>query len=157
MSQFLQSLADNAAFLLACLAVFAGLILIAWAAERFFLPSHRKLSPARTVSFVAIFAALGGALMFFEIPLFFAPSFYEMDLSELPVLICTFYLGPVAGVVCEFLKVVIKLLLKGTSTAFVGDFANFAVGCAWCCLPPSSTISTRAKKWRSWVWPLARW
>ena len=113
MSQFLQSLADNAAFLLACLAVFAGLILIAWAAERFFLPSHRKLSPARTVSFVAIFAALGGALMFFEIPL-----------------ICTFYLGPVAGVVCEFLKVVIKLLLKGTSTAFVGDFANFAVGCA---------------------------
>ena len=123
MSQFLQSLADNAAFLLACLAVFAGLILIAWAAERFFLPSHRKLSPARTVSFVAIFAALGGALMF-------APSFYEMDLSELPVLICTFYLGPVAGVVCEFLKVVIKLLLKGTSTAFVGDFANFAVGCA---------------------------
>ncbi len=130
MSQFLQSLADNAAFLLACLAVFAGLILIAWAAERFFLPSHRKLSPARTVSFVAIFAALGGALMFFEIPLFFAPSFYEMDLSELPVLICTFYLGPVAGVVCEFLKVVIKLLLKGTSTAFVGDFANFAVGCA---------------------------
>ena len=82
------------------------------------------------MSFVAIFAALGGALMFFEIPLFFAPSFYEMDLSELPVLICTFYLGPVAGVVCEFLKVVIKLLLKGTSTAFVGDFANFAVGCA---------------------------
>ena len=68
--------------------------------------------------------------MFFEIPLFFAPSFYEMDLSELPVLICTFYLGPVAGVVCEFLKVVIKLLLKGTSTAFVGDFANFAVGCS---------------------------
>ena len=79
---------------------------------------------------LAIFAALGGVLMFFEIPLFFAPSFYEMDLSEIPVLICTFYLGPVAGVVCEFLKVVIKLLLKGTSTAFVGDFANFAVGCA---------------------------
>ena len=43
--------------------------------------------------------ALGGVLMFFEIPLFFAPSFYEMDLSEIPVLICTFYLGPVAGVV----------------------------------------------------------
>jgi len=27
-------------------------------------------------------------------------------------------------------KILLKLLLKGTSTAFVGDFANFAVGCS---------------------------
>ena len=39
-------------------------------------------------------------------------------------------MGPVAGVVCELIKVILKLLLKGTSTAFVGDFANFVVGCA---------------------------
>lgn len=49
-----------------------------------------------------MFSALAGVIMLFEIPLFFAPSFYKMDLSEIPVLICTFYLGPVAGVVCEF-------------------------------------------------------
>ena len=30
--------------------------------------------------------------------------------------------------VCEFLKVVLKLLLKGTTTAFVGDLATFVVG-----------------------------
>ena len=77
-----------------------------------------------------MFSALAGVIMLFEIPLFFAPSFYKMDLSEIPVLICTFYLGPVAGVVCELLKVAVKLLLKGTTTAFVGDFANFAVGCS---------------------------
>jgi riboflavin transporter FmnP len=47
------------------------------------------------------------------------------------VLICTFYLGPVSGVVCELLKVLLKLLFKGTTTAFVGDFANFAVGCSF--------------------------
>ena len=83
------------------------------------------------MSFVALFAALAGVLMLLELPLFFAPSFYKLDLSELPVLICAFYLGPAAGVVCEFLKVVLKLLLKGTTTAFVGDFANFAVGCSF--------------------------
>ena len=33
--------------------------------------------------------------------------------------------------VCEFLKVLIHLLLKGTSTAFVGDLANFLVGCSF--------------------------
>lgn len=130
MNEFLQTVADNAVFLLTCLAIFAGLVALAWVLERFLLPSRRHLSPAKTISFVAIFAALGGLLMFFEIPLFFAPSFYEIDLSEIPVLICSFYLGPVAGVVCELLKVMVKLLLKGTSTAFVGDFANFVVGCA---------------------------
>ena len=35
----------------------------------------------------------------------------------------------VAGVLVEFLKVVIKLLFKSTSTAFVGDLANFLIGC----------------------------
>ena len=61
-----------------------------------------------------------------------------MDLSELPIMICTFYLGPVAGVIAEFLMVILKLLLKGTSTAFVGDFANFAVGCTF--VLPASVI-----------------
>ena len=47
------------------------------------------------------------------------------------------------GVVTEFLKVVLKLLLKGTSTAFVGDFANFVVGCAF--VLPASIIYHRRK------------
>ena len=145
MSQFLQTAAENVGFLLTCTGIFAGLVLLAWLAQRFLLPERRHLSPARTVSFVAMFSALAAVIMLFEIPLFFAPSFYEMDLSEIPVLICTFYLGPVAGVVCEFLKVFLKLLLKGTSTAFVGDFANFVVGCSMV-LPAS--IVYHAKKAR---------
>jgi riboflavin transporter FmnP len=61
---------------------------------------------------------------------FLAPEFYKLDFSELPVMLCGFYLGPAAAVTCEGIKIVLKLLLKGTSTAFVGDFANFAVGCS---------------------------
>ena len=56
----------------------------------------------------------------------------------MPILICTFYLGPVAGVAAELVKVLVKLLLKGTTTAFVGDFANFAVGCSF--VLPASVI-----------------
>jgi len=129
---------ENLKFILVCLAIFAGLVLIAVAFERWLIPNRKKLSDTHYITYTAIFATMAGVLMLVEIPLFFAPSFYKIDLSELPVLICTFYLGPVAGVICELLKVCIKLLLKGTSTAFVGDFANFAVGCSF--VLPASVI-----------------
>ena len=67
-------------------------------------------SDTHYITYTAIFAALAGVLMLLEIPLFFAPGFYKMDLSELPVLLCSFYLGPVAGATAEFLKVFIKQL-----------------------------------------------
>ena len=130
MSEFLQTAKENVVFLLTCLGIFAVLVLVAWAAQHFLIQERRQLSPARRVSYIAMFAAIASVLMLIEIPLFFAPPFYKIDLSEIPILICTFYLGPVAGVVCELLKIFLKLLMKGTTTAFVGDFANFFVGCA---------------------------
>ena len=78
-----------------------------------------------------MFSAIAAVLHIVDLPLFFAPSFYKLDFSELPVMVCAFYMGPVAGVTCEFLKIVLKLLIKGTSTAFVGDLANFLVGCSF--------------------------
>ena len=129
---------ENLKFILVCLAIFAGLVLVAVLFERLLVKDRKRLSDTHYITYTAVFATMAGVLMLVEIPLFFAPSFYKIDLSELPVLICTFYLGPVAGVVCELLKVCIKLLLKGTSTAFVGDFANFAVGCSF--ILPASVI-----------------
>lgn len=127
----MKTLKENLSFVLVCVAIFAGLAVIAWLAERFLVKERRKLEPARYVAYMGMFAALAGVLMLLEIPLvFIAPNFYKLDFSEIPVLICAFSMGPTAGVICEFLKVVIKLLLKGTTTAFVGDFANFAVGCS---------------------------
>lgn len=120
---------ENVMFLLMCLLVFAGIFVVALLLEKLWLKPEKQ-SPARRVAYVGIFAAIAAVLMYLEFPLPFAPAFYEIDFSEIPVLICSFSLGPVAGVVCEFLKVVLKLFLKGTSTAFVGDLANFVVGCA---------------------------
>ena len=129
MQNLLENAKENLVFILVCLAIFAALVCIARVAEAM-MKTRRKLSSARYISLTAVCAALAGVLMLLEIPLFFAPSFYKMDLSELPVLFCGFFLGPTAGVICELLKVMVKLLLKGTTTAFVGDFANFAVGCS---------------------------
>ena len=144
MNEFFLTVQENAVFLLTCLGIFIALALIARISEKLLKVSSR-LNTARTVSYIAMFSAIAAVLMLIEIPLFFAPSFYEIDLSEIPILICTFYLGPVAGVVCEFLKILLKLMIKGTSTAYVGDFANFFVGCA---LVLPASIIYHAKKTR---------
>jgi len=138
MSKLWNDAKGNVTFVFVCILTFTCVILLAKLFETLLIKTERRAKGARYIAFVAMFSAMGGALMLLEIPLFFAPSFYKMDLSELPVLLCSFYLGPVAGVTAEFLKVFLKLLLKGTSTAFVGDYANFVVGC--CYILPASAI-----------------
>lgn len=133
-----ETLKDNLSFVGVCILIIAALIVLAVLYERVCMKERKKLSNTHYVTYIAIFSAVAGVLMLFEIPLFFAPVFYKIDLSEIPVLICTFYLGPVAGVLTEMIKILIKLLLKGTTTAFVGDFANFAVGCSF--ILPASMI-----------------
>lgn len=89
-------------------------------------------SGVKTVVQVGMLAALALILMFFEIPLPFAPSFYEIDFSEVPVLIGCFTMGPLAGTAVELVKILLALVLKGTTTAGVGEIANFLIGCALC-------------------------
>lgn len=121
---------ENLSFILCCIAIIVALTLLAKLAERF-MPEKRKVSKARYVSIVGICAAIATVLHMLDFPLLFlAPDFYKVDFSEVPVLLCGFYLGPTATVACEGVKIVLKLLFKSTSTAFVGDFANFAVGCS---------------------------
>ena len=139
-----ETIHDNLNFVLICLLIFAGLFIIALIYEKL-THTRRKLSSTHYITYTAIFSCIAGLLMLLEIPLFFAPVFYKIDLSEIPILICTFYLGPVAGVTSELIKVLIKLLLKGTTTAFVGDFANFAIGCAFI-LPASMIYHVRKSK-----------
>ena len=150
MKTLFANLQENAGFVLVCLGVTALVFAIAWLSELLVMKKRHRLRAARTITVISMCAALSAILMLLELPLFFAPSFYKLDFSELPVFICTFYLGPLAGVICEFLKVALKLLLKGTTTAFVGDFANFIVGCVW--LLPASILyqATLSKKGAAW-------
>ena len=96
----------TAQFILISLAVVGGLLVLAGLFEHFFCRDRLRLSSPKYITTVAVSAALAGLLMLLEVPLtFLAPNFYKVDLSELPALICTFYLGPVAGVLTEFLKI----------------------------------------------------
>jgi len=128
MTELFNTLKDNLTFVIGCALIAAALIGAAWLCEHIFHKNIRRVGAAKRCAYIGVFSAISAVLMLFELPVFFAPGFYKIDLSELPVLLCSFTLGPVAGVIAEALKVVIKIFIKGTTTAFVGDFANFMVG-----------------------------
>ena len=152
MAELWQEVQKNMMFIGISLGIIVALGVIARIAEHF-LPEKHKVSPARRISIIGVCAAIAAVLHMLDFPLLFlAPEFYKLDFSELPVMLCGFYLGPSAAVVCEAVKIILKLLLKGTSTAFVGDFANFAVGCAL--VLPAVIIYHIHKTRRSAFWGL---
>ena len=130
MKQLWSLIQENLSFLLVAVAIIAALAVAARVTEHF-LPDKRKVSSAKRITIIGICSAIAVVLHVLDFPLpFLAPEFYKLDFSEVPVLLCGFFLGPSATVACEGIKILLKLLLKSTSTAFVGDFANFVVGCS---------------------------
>lgn len=108
----------------------------------------KKIFATKNLVLMAIFSALAAVLMLLEFPLpFIAPSFYEIDLSEIPVLIGSFIMGPVAGVIIEAVKILLILLIRGTDTAYVGELANFIIGC--CFIVPAGVIYKKNKTKKS--------
>ena len=79
---------------------------------------------------IAMLTAVAEVLMLFDFPLPFAPSFYKIDLSEVPILIGCFAMGPAAGIIIEAMKILLNFIISGTVTAGVGELANFAIGCS---------------------------
>lgn len=93
------------------------------------MKKERNRDLLRKICKIAILSALAAIIQLFEIPLFFAPSFYKMDLSDLIALLGGFAMGPGAGALIQVMKNLLNLLLNGTSTAFVGEAANAVTGC----------------------------
>ena len=123
-------------FLGIAIAIVVILILVAKSAEMVAdkkkgLEKTKQIQRTRRMVIIAMLSAISVVLMLFEFPLPFLPPFYKIDASELPIIIGAFTLGPVAGVVMEFIKVTLNLLMDGTTTAFVGEFANFLIGCSF--------------------------
>lgn len=82
----------------------------------------------KRMSFIAIFAAL--SVLFYTIvpkiklPIF--PSFLEINFSMIPIVICSFMLGPIDGAICVVLRFLVKLPLS--NTACVGETADLLIG-----------------------------
>ena len=108
MGDFFVKVKENASFVLVCLVTVVIITLVAYAVEK--IAKRRsgdtdRVLATRKVVMIGMFGAISGILYCFDFGL------------------------PVAGVLVEFVKQLVKLLLKSTSTAFVGDLANYLIGC----------------------------
>jgi riboflavin transporter FmnP len=80
---------------------------------------------------IAVLSGMAFVIMaFLEFPLPIFPDFLKIDLSDIPALLGAFAMGPVAGIIIELVKNILHILLKGTTTAGIGELANFVVGSA---------------------------
>jgi len=143
LGKLFEQVKDNVVFILISIIIMVAVFAIAKVSEKLIeKKTGVKFNQAKTrinrMTVIAMLSALAFILMFFEFPVPFAPIFYKIDASEIPVLIGAFMFGPAAGVVIEGIKVLLHLVIKGTDTVFVGDFANFILGCVY--VVPAATI-----------------
>ncbi len=128
----LDAAKSNLGFVAVCILIIALFVVLAWLFDKAARKKNGitgRILDTRAIVTIGMLSAIAGILYCIDFSIPISPSFYKLDFSELPALIGGFAFGPVAGVLIEFLKVLIKLLLKSTTTAFVGDLANFLVGC----------------------------
>lgn len=148
MNKLMQTVTENVAYVVIFLAVIVGCFLVAVVLEKGAQKKNGISEPifnTRKLAMIGMFSAIAMILHVLDFPIFFAPGFYKMDFSELPILVGSFAFGPVAGVMMEFVKILLKLCIKGTSTAFIGDLANFVVGCGLI-IPASAVYSFKKTK-----------
>ena len=144
----MQTVTENVAYVVIFLAVIVGCFLVSVVLEKGAQKKNGISEPifnTRKLAMIGMFSGIAVSLQVLDFPIFFAPGFYKMDFSELPILVGSFAFGPVAGVMMEFVKVLLKLCIKGTSTAFIGDLANFVVGCSLI-IPASAVYSFKKTK-----------
>ncbi|MTI71981.1 MAG: ECF transporter S component [Firmicutes bacterium] len=82
----------------------------------------------KTMIKISVLSVIAFLIMLLEIPMWFTPVFLKVDLSDIAPLIGAFALGPFAGVVIEFIKNILHITLRGTTTMGIGELANFFVG-----------------------------
>jgi len=85
----------------------------------------QKLNRLIKISFLGAMAFI---LMLLEVQLPIFPGFLKLELSDVPALVGAFALGPVAGVIVELLKNILFGVIKGSTSMWVGELANFLVG-----------------------------
>lgn len=93
----------------------------------------KKRLSAKRLALMAVFVALSYAVSFLEVPLFPATPYLKLDFGNVFILLISFLLGPVEGVIVCALKEGLRVL--GSSSGGVGEIANFLVTTSYILIP----------------------
>lgn len=72
---------------------------------------------------ISMLSAVSFILMFIKFPIPFLPPYLTLDFSDVPALLATFSLGPIAGVIVAFIKNLLNFFFNVGDP--VGPVANF--------------------------------
>lgn len=89
---------------------------------------------ATYLSKIAMLSAAAVLLLYIEFPIFPITPWLKLNVSDFPSLLASFMFGPISGVIVNGVKVGLCLLLRGTSTGFVGELSNLVSGAIYALL-----------------------
>lgn len=96
--------------------------------------SLKKRFSAKRIAFMAVFVALSFAVSLLEIPMpLFGASFLKLDFGNVFIILISFLLGPVEGVLVCLLKESLRCI--GSTSMCAGELANFVVTSTYLLLP----------------------
>ena len=94
----------------------------------------KKRFTAKRLALMAVFVALSFAVSFLEIPLpLFGASFLKLDFGNVFIVLISFLLGPIEGVIICLLKEGLRCLTSSSMCA--GELANFLIASSYLLLP----------------------
>ena len=105
----------------------------------------KKNMSAQYLTRIAVLTALASILFMIEIPVV---AFYKLDLSNLPVLLGAFSMGPLAGIIILLLKSFVGML--HSSSMYVGELADFIMGAAY--VLPAALMYQKNKNRKTALW-----
>lgn len=90
-----------------------------------------KQQKIRRLTMAALCGAVAFVLMYFSFSVPVLSPFAEFDASALPELIGGFILGPAGAVEIIAIKILLKLLFKGSSSMLTGEIMNFILNVSY--------------------------
>lgn len=104
----------------------------------------------KQLTLCGLMGGLSAVLMFFKFPLPFMPPFMDFDFSGLVEIIGGFAMGPFAALAIIIVKIILKIVWQGSSSAWTGELQNFMLSCAYV-LPAVFLYHTHKTKLRAVV------
>lgn len=92
---------------------------------------NKSKSKLRRLTMAAMMGAVSFVLMYFSFSVPVLSPFAEFDASALPELIGGFILGPLGAVEITTVKLILKVIFKGSSSMMTGEVQNFLLSVSY--------------------------